>query len=316
MISDRKKAIFELSSEIGNEATAKRLNLTESTIRRANRAVREHYRSIGQPILRPVVDGPKILSFDIETSPIKTWVWRFGQQYLGPNMMIDDWFVISWAAKWLMSAETFSDCNTPAEMLAKDDKRVMESMWKLLDEADIVIAHNGIKFDVRKVNARFIQNGINMPPSSYQVVDTLKEARRHFGFSSNTQDFLTKMLKLPLKIKTDFDLWARCMAGDQEALFEMERYNQGDVNGLEEIYLKILPWMKSHPNVGLYYHDGSDVSRCPKCGNVHLDWKGEYRTPAGKYNEFRCGSCKTIGRSRHSNMTIEERKVLTVSTAR
>ena len=52
----------------------------------------------------------------------------------------------------------------------------------MFDEADVVIAHNGDKFDMRKANARF---GHYEPPMPVQQVDTLKVARKYFKFESN-----------------------------------------------------------------------------------------------------------------------------------
>ena len=80
-----------------------------------------------------------------------------------------------------------SDIVTPEETKTRDDKRVLQSIWKLLDEADIVIGHNGDRFDLRKLNARFIDNDIN-PPSPFRTIDTLKVARREFAFVSYTKD--------------------------------------------------------------------------------------------------------------------------------
>jgi hypothetical protein len=31
---------------------------------------------------------------------------------------------------------------TKKEVLNKDDKRITKSLWKLIDEADVVVAHN------------------------------------------------------------------------------------------------------------------------------------------------------------------------------
>lgn len=49
----------------------------------------------------------------------------------------------------------------------RDDKDLLKDLWKLLDEAEIVVAHNGDKFDVKKINYRFMVNGIT-PPSPYK----------------------------------------------------------------------------------------------------------------------------------------------------
>ena len=127
---------------------------------------------------------PKILIFDIETTPMPVWVWDFGKQYVPHTNIVKDksgnqkfWYVLSWAAKWLYDENILSDVLTPEGAVARDDKRILDSVWKLIDEADIVIAHNGDRFDIRKLNARFILNDMN-PPSPYKSIDTLKIARR------------------------------------------------------------------------------------------------------------------------------------------
>ena len=181
---------------------------------------------------------PKILMLDIETTPIPVWAWSLGKQYVQTHSMmkdsngkIIDWYVLSWSAKWLYDDEVLSDVLTSKEAIDRNDKRVLESAWKLLDEADIIIAHNGDKFDLRKIKARFLSNGI-MPPMPYKTIDTLKVARKEFALTSNKQDYITRLLGVQKKLDTDFQLWVDCMNGDTEALKKMEEYNKHDVLGL------------------------------------------------------------------------------------
>ena len=108
---------------------------------------------------------PKILMLDIETTPIPVWCWSLGKQYVQThNMMKDDngktidWYILSWSAKWLYDDKVLSDVLTPKEAINRNDERVLQSVWKLLDEADIIIAHNGDRFDLRKIKARFLSN--------------------------------------------------------------------------------------------------------------------------------------------------------------
>ena len=136
-----------------------------------------------------------------------------------------DWNLLSWSAKWLYDDKVLSDVLTPREARARNDKRIMKSVWKLLNEADVVIAHNGDRFDLRKINARFIANHIKAP-LPFKTIDTLKQARKEFAFSSHKQDFITKFLKLEEKLDTDFQLWIDCMSGNEKALKRMEEYNR------------------------------------------------------------------------------------------
>ena len=255
------------------------------------------------------VKRPNVLILDIETSLMSFHAWSPGQQYLGPSQIIQDWHVISWAVKWLFEPDTYSDVITPEEAAAHDDKRVIESVWDFLDMADIIIIHNA-RFDVRKLNARFIYYDMP-PPSPYRVVCTLRAMRKEAQFSSNKQDELTKKMGLRPKVEHEgYDLWVKCFNADPEALLTMEEYNKGDILSLEELYVRIRPYIKSHPNMNLFVE--GDGECCPNCGNKKISWMDKfYITSVNKYSCFRCDHCGAIGRSRHTSLDKEDRVEIT-----
>ena len=193
---------------------------------------------------------PKILLFDVETSFYHFVGWGTYKQYIQHYQITEHQYIISWAAKWLYDDNVQSDVVTSEESKNRDDKRILKSIWKLLDEADIVIGHNGDRFDIRKLRWRFISEDMQ-PPSPFRIIDTLKIARREFFAPSYKQDFLTKYFHLQNKIETNFQLWKDCEAGIPEKLEEMVEYNRHDVMGLEELYLKIRPYIHNHPNLGV-----------------------------------------------------------------
>ena len=258
------------------------------------------------PMDSPKMDLPKILLFDIETSLMEVYVWGLYKQFIPHTNIIKDengqeksWFCLSWAAKWLYDDTILSDVVLPHEARARNDKRILKSIWELLDKADIVIAHNGDRFDIRKLNARFIDNEMD-PPSPFRTIDTLKVARKEFAFVSYKQDFLTKHFHLQTKLETSFQLWVDCMSGDQKRLDEMAEYNRHDVMGLEEVYLKLRPYIKNHPNLGVLM----DMDVCPNCGCEHLDeTEATYFTSANQFPVYRCQGCKTpyIRHKKNSN---------------
>ena len=75
--------------------------------------------------------------------------------------------------------------------------------------------------------------------------------------------------------------------------------------------MRIRPWIKGHPNLGLYID--TDKTVCTNCGNQTLNWAGYYYTPAGRYRSFRCDKCQAIGRSRVSDLDKETRARLLLS---
>ena len=203
--------------------------------------------------------------------------------------------MLSWAASWLGSGEVMSARLYGEEVLDECDFRIVKQLWNLLNEADIVVAHNGNAFDIPKIRARFALNGL--PPTSfYQQIDTKIIAAKEFGFSSNKLDALAQNFGIGKKIHTEFELWARCMKGEDKALEEMETYNKHDVEILEEVYMKLRPYIKNHPNVTLY--DDKVSHGCPTCGSEHLVEEGFYYTSVGKFQVYRCEECEALSRSR------------------
>lgn len=243
------------------------------------------------------VSPAKVLVFDIETAPFRSYTWGLWKQNIAHSQIVSQWFMLTWSAKWLFEDQIHSDKLTPKEAKSEDDARISRSVWNLLNEADIVIAHNANKFDVKRVNTRFVVNGLN-PPMPYQVIDTLEHLRKRFAMGSNRLDSVNDQLGLDRKMDTGgFELWDRCMRGGKDALATMEEYNRVDVQMLEETYLRIRPWIKPHPNIGLFIAD--DVALCPTCGSrdVKIDSK-PYATTAHFYDLFRCADCGAVGRSR------------------
>jgi len=230
----------------------------------------------------------KVLLFDLETAPNIAYIWKLWQEVTNMTMVKSNWYVLCWSAKWLGDKEIISEGLYSS---SQDDKNIMTKLWKLFDEADIVIAHNAVRFDCRKANARFLFHGMN-PPSPYKIVDTLKEARNHFSLMSNRLNDLGVFLNVGKKIKTGgFELWEMCMRGERKAWDKMVKYCKQDVRLLEKVYLKLRPYMKKHPNV--------DIDKnCPKCGSNKIHYCGYATTNACKYRRFQCQSCGGWGRDR------------------
>lgn len=251
-------------------------------------------------------DGPRILVFDIETSPLVVYSWGVYQQFINPDNVINDWYVISWAAKWLNSNEIISNVLTAKEAQESDDRRIVSRLWELFDAADIIIAHNCDRFDKRKMNWRFLIHGFP-PPLSSKTIDTLKVARKYFSATSNKLDYLTNALSIGKKSETGgLDLWKDCMSGDKKALEKMLNYNINDILILERVYLLLQPWITNHPNLGLYNSDNTVV--CPACGSTEIEtYEKIITTAANAYYQYRCNSCSHVGRTKKPITTKDKR---------
>lgn len=188
---------------------------------------------------------------------------------------------------------------TPEEAIAEDDSRIMLDLWNVLNQADCVVTHNGIRFDHKKINTRFLLNGLP-PTRPFRIIDTLKSIKENFAFSSNKLDNLLIQFNFERKLGTNFKLWKDCMNGVQSALTEMSTYNDWDVIQLEKVFIKLKPWIKNFPNYVLY-NDVTDIDICPTCGSKHIIKDGSYTTVANKYQLYRCSDCGCISRSRKAD---------------
>lgn len=246
--------------------------------------------------------GPKILLFDCETSPILAYVWGLWDNNVSLDQIKEDWYLLSWSAKWLGDKKVMCDALPmhPKYKKGRDnEKLILQSLWKLLDEADIVIAHNARKFDMAKLYAKFLEYGMP-PPSPCRIIDTLVEAKKHFKLTSNKLDYIAELLGFGRKIRTDFLLWVACMEGDLEAWDKMIRYNKRDTVLLEKVYLKMRPWMRTHPNLGVFLE--GDKPACPICGGSHLQRRGYVTTNLSRYQRFQCQDCGGWSRGRANDI--------------
>jgi hypothetical protein len=235
---------------------------------------------------------PAVLSMDIETLPGKAYFWEVWNTNINHEMVIQDWAVCCWSAKWIGDSRVVSDCVTPAEAKEHNDKRVCLSMWKLFDEADVIIAQNGKKFDIPKLNTRWWKHKIQQP-RSYKIIDTLEAARRAFGMTYNSLDYLAKYLGIGRKLKTEFELWRSCDNGDQAALDRMREYNEHDVVLLEDVYMTMRGWIPNHPDFRIY---NKVEGVCPRCFGAIED-VGLYTAAKRQYKEFRCTNCGSVTHS-------------------
>lgn len=245
----------------------------------------------------------KIVVLDIETAPNIAYVWGAWKQNIGQNQWLQKSHIMSIAWKWLNQEGVFY-----MENRTSDDYAIVSEIYNILDEADIVVAHNGQRFDLPTIVGRGVIHGLK-PPSPYFVVDTFQTAKKELRLVSNSLKNLCEQLGLPEKKDhkkfPGFELWLECLRGNDEAWEEMRDYNIADVESLEALYLRLRPYMKNHPNV-VRAVEGEET-HCPKCGG-DVQYRGYYYTRAGLcYRRFQCKKCGGWGRERFSERDMAQR---------
>lgn len=235
----------------------------------------------------------KMLYYDIETTLAKSYHWGQWQQNLSVKQQIQESHMLSHAWSW-NDEEVFSSVLTPEEVLSQDDERIVYECWSLLDNCDIVVAHNGKRFDIKKVNGYFLKYGLPKP-SSYKIIDTLEIAKKNFNLPFKSLEYLAKFLGVELKQDSGgIQTWIDCDRGCPEALETMRYYNEGDIVSLRDIHKRMKGWDNNGVNIALYNENHDAL--CTHCGSDDvkvLTDKFAY-TPNRKYQVYRCNNCKAV----------------------
>lgn len=237
----------------------------------------------------------KILLYDIETMANLAYVWgKWEQDVIAVKR---HWYMLTFAYKWLGESKTHVVSLPDFKLYKKDqfnDRDLVKALWDLFDEADVIIAHNGNSFDIKKTNARFIKHKLK-PPSPAKYIDTKLVAKKYFKFDSNKLDDLGDYFNIGRKINTGgFELWLGCEANDKKAWDKMCKYNIQDVVLLEKVYTEMLPYMKDHPNLALLM---GEKNACPNCEGTHLQKRGFEYTRASQFQRWACMDCGAWHRS-------------------
>lgn len=255
---------------------------------------------------------PRILTIDIETSPMKVWTFSLIKPYISYDQVIEPTRVISWAAKWL---------DEDPVMFRSEYHHGFEAMIQqahsLLSQADIVIHFNGDTFDVPHLRREFKK--LSLPPfAPFQTIDLYKQLKKSMYFPNNKLDTMVQRLGIGSKLDHDgMPLWIRCLTDDPEhpeiqrkAWALMRKYNRQDVAVTEALYLETREWLPNHPNMGLYVDDpGDGIARCSVCKSEDLRKEGHAYTAAGKYPRFQCRNCGKWGREKKAIALSEGRSV-------
>lgn len=237
-----------------------------------------------------VIRHPKILFYDIETALAISYHFNHWKTNITRKHKIKPSHMLSHAWQWGLDGVVEGSILTVDEVLRRDDERIVHECWHLLNNCDILVAHNAKSFDVKKVNGFFLKYGLK-PPSPYKVYDTLSVCKRKFALDFNNLAFVAEYLGVEQKIDTDIDLWIGCAEGQQESLDEMLEYNIGDITTLVGVFKKLVVWDNDGVNMALF-NQSTDVA-CPHCSGDDiraLDGRFVY-TAQRKYQAYRCGGC-------------------------
>lgn len=253
----------------------------------------------------------KIAVLDIETRPAQAYVWGGFKQNVYLDQIIEPPRMLCFAVRWVGSGEV--EFYSEWEHGQQD---MLSAILHILDEADIVVGYNSDNFDIKHINAQLALNGFP-PPRPYKSIDLMKESRANFRWFSGKLDFLAQQLVGDKKTTHEgFPLWVKCMseaASDPEVIearAKMEEYNRQDVLVTEKVYIKMLPWLKRAPHMGMFME--ADKDRCPHCGSEALRSDADGATVKSQVTTYHLRLCSDChGWSRTTERGREHDKLFT-----
>ena len=181
----------------------------------------------------------KTVFVDIETSLIELYSFRLGMQQPNIESLKEGsqtkLLTAAWGSWWDLyngGAEYVHSVGNHHRKQAfnkdpLDDTYVLRKLWQVLDDADIIVAHNAA-FDRGWIEGRFMDLGWKKP-SKYYVYCTYQTLHGLNGVSKKL-DYLSHKLIGTEKVKHEgLPLWIGCQNGDVESFEKMEAYNIGDI---------------------------------------------------------------------------------------
>lgn len=228
--------------------------------------------------------APKILTLDIETSPHLVWSFDLWNANITPDKIVQPSRVLCFAAKW----HGTKTVEFHAEWEEGGRDAMVAALWRLLNEADIVVHYNGARFDIPHIQRELHLAGLT-PPSPFQQVDLLRVHRSQFKFASNRLGYVSEQIGIGTKLETGgWSLWQGVLSGDPAAQAKFKRYNIQDVRLTEQLLDALGPWIKNFPHVGMWTEN---ASACYRCGGTDLTHQGAVYTKTAIYPKKHCTDC-------------------------
>lgn len=228
--------------------------------------------------------GIKILAYDLECAPSVVHSWGLWNQTHSINQIMADPYIMSFAARWVgvKGKPIFTSVYHDGR------EKMLQTLHGLFDQADALMGYNSIGFDTKWANGEFIREGM-LPPSPSKEIDLMRVVKSNARFISNKLDYVAQALGIGKKESTGgHELWVACMAGDPKAWAKMRKYNIQDVDLLIDLYEKLKPWIKNHPQMAFY---GGHENGCPTCGSENIQKRGFKATNVSTFQQYQCRAC-------------------------
>lgn len=250
-------------------------------------------------------DKLKILFYDIETTPLKAYIWQLGKQVVRHQQLdkaYSQWGIICVTYCW--------NDGKPAKCIdwgyeEQNSTKVVEEFDKLVAQADIVIGKNSNRFDNKMINWRRVLGKLPGQPSWTKHTDDLEQQlRRYFRIPSFGLDYVSEQLGYGGKIKMEFQHWIDIVEKQptrgKAAFKQMKEYGLKDIEDTRGLWADLEEHFEPKYNMNVVLGAAKGEQLCKRCGSARLAHRGAARHGITcSYQEYRCLDCKCYaGRAR------------------
>lgn len=242
----------------------------------------------------------KVVIYDLETIPDMTEVMKiFPSLSDYPGLTLKATITSILCAGWKELGKKKVHCINAWDFPGwkdsiNNDKPVVEALYKILCTADVVITHNGKRFDWKFLETRLLKHGLPPLPKLIHI-DTCAVSKGKLLSFNNRLNTLAKFLTEEKKMENGgWDLWVRCSNRDRKALATMARYCKQDVRTTEAIFMRLKPLIAQMPNMNIF---SREKVRCPNCGSLAIQKRGRQVMKTAVLQRLQCMDCGTWSHS-------------------
>lgn len=237
------------------------------------------------------IEKPKILAYDLETSPAKGYffggIWETN---IIEMIEYEQILCVAWMEHGSNKVHVKGQDDFPSyKPGVLNDKDLVIFFRDIISQYDIVSGHNSDRFDLTVLNTRLLFHGLE-PISLASTIDTKKIAKNKFHLPSNKLDDIADFLGLGRKLSTHKSLWMGCEQGVASDWSYMKKYCKWDVKLQDDVLKHIVPFVKFNNTFGKLDSINLNCTN-PTCCSQHVVKSKKRKVAGGFRYQYQCMDC-------------------------
>lgn len=231
---------------------------------------------------------PKILFYDIETTPVRAYIWRPGKQVIRHGQLHKSCNVTN----IICIGYCWND-DRPAKVLywdynTQNCEKLIEKFDLLIKKADVTIGKNSDRFDVKHINTQRMLHGLPGLPEWAKYTDDLeKQMRKYFALPSQSLDYISGLLGFGGKNPMEFNDWIEIVEQGKNGKAlqrKMGEYCAKDVEDTRAVWNRLEAHITPKFNYSTFYNEFC----CTTCGSSRVIKNGTRIAGKSIYQHYYC----------------------------